>query len=196
MVVPSLVKWRVGYCAALAVLSFAWPAQSTAQTVERHGMRGGAAGGGGVVPAAPASPATLPAAPVPGAAPAALMVPVVPSPGTAAPGAPLPATIPPFVPPAPVPPPTVQPPAQPPPAGRPPLPPAPPAQPVKGLPADAPLLVISGGVYSADRDRRMAIVNGKVVREGADLGSGVVLEQITPVGVVLGFRGAHYRLMY
>jgi general secretion pathway protein B len=67
---------------------------------------------------------------------------------------------------------------------------------VKGLPADAPPLVISGGVYSADRDRRMVIVNGKVVKEGADLGSGLLLEQITPSGVVVGFRGTHYRLMY
>jgi hypothetical protein len=82
------------------------------------------------------------------------------------------------------------------PALRPPVPPSAPAQPVKGLPPDAPQLIISGGVYSENRDRRMLIVNGKVVKEGADLGSGVVLEKITPVGVVLGFRGAQYRVTY
>jgi general secretion pathway protein B len=76
------------------------------------------------------------------------------------------------------------------------LPVAPPAQPVKGLPADAPKLLISGGVYSADPNRRMLIVNGQVVREGADLGSGVVLEQITPNIAVLAFRGAQYRVVY
>jgi general secretion pathway protein B len=95
--------------------------------------------------------------------------------------------------PAPAPPPPPPPPV----AGpRPPLPPPPPAQPVKGLPPDAPTLVISGGVYSAKADQRMAIVNGKVVREGAELGSGVVLQQITPAGVVLAFRGEQYRVRY
>jgi general secretion pathway protein B len=67
---------------------------------------------------------------------------------------------------------------------------------VKGLPADAPQLVVSGGVYSANPSQRMLIVNDKVVKEGADLGSGVVLEEITPGGMVLGFRGSRYRLMY
>jgi general secretion pathway protein B len=85
---------------------------------------------------------------------------------------------------------------QPVPAPRPPVPPSAPAQPVRGLPADAPKLVITGGVYSANNEHRMVIVNGKVVKEGADLGSGVVLEQITPAGVVLGFRGSRYRVTY
>jgi general secretion pathway protein B len=67
---------------------------------------------------------------------------------------------------------------------------------VKGLPADAPQLVISGGVYSANPLQRRLIVNGQVVKEGADLGAGVVLEQITPDGVVLAFRGSHYKLTY
>jgi general secretion pathway protein B len=81
-------------------------------------------------------------------------------------------------------------------APRAPLPPAPPAEPVKGLPADAPKLVISGGVYSANPNQRMLIVNGQIVKEGADLGSGVVLQQITPSVVVLAFRGSQYRVMY
>ena len=84
----------------------------------------------------------------------------------------------------------------PPPLPRAPVPPAPPSQPVKGLPPDAPQLIISGGVYSADPAQRRLIVNGQVVKEGADLGSGVVLQQITEGGVVLAFRGAQYRLMY
>jgi general secretion pathway protein B len=67
---------------------------------------------------------------------------------------------------------------------------------VKGLPAGAPQLVISGGVYSENRDQRRLIVNGQVVKEGADLGSGVVLQQITPDGAVVAFRGAQYTLMY
>jgi general secretion pathway protein B len=67
--------------------------------------------------------------------------------------------------------------------------------PVKGLPGDAPTLVINGGMYSEQRDLRMAIVNGNVVREGANIG-GVVVEQIRPEGVVLAFRGTRYHVMY
>jgi general secretion pathway protein B len=68
--------------------------------------------------------------------------------------------------------------------------------PAAGLPPDAPKLVINGGMYSPSKDLRVAIVNGNVVREGADLGSGVVLEQIKPQGVVLAFRGARYTVVY
>jgi general secretion pathway protein B len=64
------------------------------------------------------------------------------------------------------------------------------------LPAGAPPLVISGGTYSANPAGRAVIVNGQVFREGADLGSGVVLEQIKPDRVVLGFRGSHYPVTY
>jgi hypothetical protein len=42
----------------------------------------------------------------------------------------------------------------------------------------------------------MLIVNGQVWREGADLGSGVVLQQVTPDGAVLGFRGASYSVFF
>ena len=81
-------------------------------------------------------------------------------------------------------------------APRAPAPPAPPTPPVSGLPADAPKLVINGGIYSEDRNARAAIVNGAVVREGADLGSGVVLEEIRPSGVVLAFHGNRYNILY
>jgi general secretion pathway protein B len=78
----------------------------------------------------------------------------------------------------------------------PPAAPAPPPPPVAGLPADAPKLVVSGGVYSADRGQRMLIVNGQVYKEGADLGSGVQLEEIKPNAAVLRFRGARYTTTY
>jgi general secretion pathway protein B len=78
----------------------------------------------------------------------------------------------------------------------PPAAPAPPPPPVAGLPADAPKLVVTGGVYSADRGQRMLIVNGQVYKEGADLGSGVQLEEIRPNAAVLRFRGARYTTTY
>jgi general secretion pathway protein B len=65
-----------------------------------------------------------------------------------------------------------------------------------GLPADAPKLAISGGVYSSNRSQRMLIVNGQVVNEGADLGAGVVLEEIKPKSAVLRFRGARYDVAF
>ena len=77
-----------------------------------------------------------------------------------------------------------------------PAPPAPPTPPVAGLPPDAPKVVINGGIYSEDRNARAAIVNGSVVREGADLGSGLVLEEIRPAGVVLAFHGSRYNILY
>ncbi|HXC40780.1 MAG TPA: general secretion pathway protein GspB [Burkholderiales bacterium] len=64
------------------------------------------------------------------------------------------------------------------------------------MPAGAPQLVITGGVYSANRDQRRLIVNGQVVKEGADLGSGVVLQQIKPDSAVVGFRGSQYTVTY
>jgi hypothetical protein len=49
--------------------------------------------------------------------------------------------------------------------------------------------VISGGTYSADPAKRLLIVNGKVVAEGADLGGGVQLSEIRPESVVLTVQG-------
>jgi general secretion pathway protein B len=69
-------------------------------------------------------------------------------------------------------------------------------QAVRGLPADAPRLVISGSVYSPDANRRMLIVNGQVFREGADLGSGVVLQEVRPDSAVLGFKGGRYNVFF
>lgn len=69
-------------------------------------------------------------------------------------------------------------------------------QPVRGLPADAPRLVVTGAVWSADRNKRMLIVNGQPVREGADVGSGVVVESVHREGAVLGFRGNRYAVWF
>lgn len=88
----------------------------------------------------------------------------------------------------------VQPPP-PPTAARTPPPPAPPTPPVKGLPPDAPKLVVNGGTYSERRDMRLAIVNGNVVREGTTV-DGVMVERIEPEGLVLAFRGSRYHVTY
>ena len=74
--------------------------------------------------------------------------------------------------------------------------PAAPQQAGRGLPPEAPKLVISGGVYSTNPAQRRLIVNGQVVTEGADLGSGVVLEQVGRDTAVLGFRGQRYNVFF
>ena len=68
--------------------------------------------------------------------------------------------------------------------------------PIAGLPADAPKIVINGGTYSGEREMRVVIANGQVAREGQDIGSGVIVEQIRPQGVVLAYRGARYTVVY
>jgi general secretion pathway protein B len=68
--------------------------------------------------------------------------------------------------------------------------------PVRGLPADAPKLVISGSVYSPDPAKRMLIVNGQMVREGADAGQGVVVHEVKPESAVLGFKGNNYTVVF
>ena len=56
--------------------------------------------------------------------------------------------------------------------------------------------MVSGSVWSADPAKRMLIVNGQPVREGADLGSGVVVEHVHREGAVLGFRGNRYNVWF
>ncbi|MFL6694906.1 MAG: general secretion pathway protein GspB [Ramlibacter sp.] len=68
--------------------------------------------------------------------------------------------------------------------------------PVRGLPSDAPKLVISGSVYSPDPAKRILIVNGQMMREGADLGQGVVLQEVRQEGAVLGFKGNNYTVVF
>lgn len=68
--------------------------------------------------------------------------------------------------------------------------------PARGLPADAPKLVISGSVYSPDPAKRLLIVNGQVMREGADLGQGVVLREVKADSAVLGFKGSNYNVVF
>jgi general secretion pathway protein B len=65
-----------------------------------------------------------------------------------------------------------------------------------GLPADAPKLAISGGVYSTSPAQRMLIVNGQVFNEGSEIGPGVIVEEIKARSAVLRFRGTRYTVAY
>ncbi len=58
---------------------------------------------------------------------------------------------------------------------------------------ELPKLAIAGSVYSDDPANRFVIINGEVLREGAQLGPDLVLEQIRPQELVLRFKGQRYR---
>ena len=68
------------------------------------------------------------------------------------------------------------------------------------LPADVqrelPKLAISGGVHSENAAQRLLIVGGDVVKEGAELAPGVVLEQIRSRNAVLRYRGYRYSVAF
>ena len=61
---------------------------------------------------------------------------------------------------------------------------------------DLPKLTITGGVYSTDPARRLLIVNGLVLNEGAEAAPGLLLSQIRPKLAVLTFRGWRYGVAY
>jgi general secretion pathway protein B len=56
-----------------------------------------------------------------------------------------------------------------------------------------PKLAISGSVYTEDPASRFLILNGEVMREGAQLATDLVLEEIRPHELVLRFKGQRYR---
>ncbi|WBY01723.1 general secretion pathway protein GspB [Ramlibacter tataouinensis] len=64
------------------------------------------------------------------------------------------------------------------------------------VPAGAPALAISGGVWSQNPAQRMLIVNGQVFSEGSELAPGVRLQEVKPQRAVLEFRGQRYSVPY
>jgi general secretion pathway protein B len=61
---------------------------------------------------------------------------------------------------------------------------------------ELPKLAISGGVHSENAAQRMLIVGGQVMKEGAELAPGLVLEQIRARTAVLRFRSYRYSIAY
>jgi general secretion pathway protein B len=62
--------------------------------------------------------------------------------------------------------------------------------------AQLPQVNISGGTYSSNRDHRMLIANGKVVREGEEIAPGLQLESMAPGKAVLNHQGTRYSVGY
>jgi general secretion pathway protein B len=67
---------------------------------------------------------------------------------------------------------------------------------LENLPADLkdelPAIKIGVHLYSKDSEARRASINGRLMREGQQVGSGLYLEEITRQGVILSFRGRKF----
>jgi general secretion pathway protein B len=54
---------------------------------------------------------------------------------------------------------------------------------------EIPAIAISLHSYSSNPKERAAMINGRMLREGDEIGPGLRLERIVPEGVVLGYKG-------
>ena len=61
------------------------------------------------------------------------------------------------------------------------------------LQQELPKLAISVHAYSSEPARRMVGINGRVLREGAEVSPGLRLEQIRPEGLVLSYKGYRFQ---
>ncbi len=63
-----------------------------------------------------------------------------------------------------------------------------------GIQARLPAITIQAHVHDADASARMIIVDGRIYHEGETLPGGLVLESITPDGIIAGFEGSRFRM--
>ena len=64
------------------------------------------------------------------------------------------------------------------------------------LQRELPALVIGGSMYSDNAADRMLLVDRRLLHEGDEAGSGVVLEKIMPKEAILRYRGARFRINF
>jgi len=57
-----------------------------------------------------------------------------------------------------------------------------------------PAITIEGHIYDADPQARMVIINGNVRKEKQHISAGLVLQEITPDGVILDYHGHVFRM--
>jgi general secretion pathway protein B len=60
--------------------------------------------------------------------------------------------------------------------------------------AELPNLLVSGHVWSEEPSMRLLSVNDRLLREGGEAAPGVRLQEITPEGAVLVFKGWRFRV--
>jgi general secretion pathway protein B len=61
---------------------------------------------------------------------------------------------------------------------------------------EIPPLTVSGYIYSANKADRTVLINKKLLREGDRVAPDLVLEKLTPTGMVLNYKGYRYRAGY
>lgn len=61
---------------------------------------------------------------------------------------------------------------------------------------EIPALAVGGYIYSGNKADRSVLVNNRLLREGDEAAPGLVLEKMTPSGMVLNYKGYRYRRGY
>jgi general secretion pathway protein B len=60
--------------------------------------------------------------------------------------------------------------------------------------SNLPAFKVSGHAYSPDPGSRVTRINDQILQEGQNLAPGLKVEEITPGGVVLGYKGYRFRI--
>lgn len=66
----------------------------------------------------------------------------------------------------------------------------------EALQRDIPALSVSGYIYAEQPGDRSIIINRKFLREGDQVATDLLLEKLTPGGMILNFRGVRYHAPY
>ena len=61
---------------------------------------------------------------------------------------------------------------------------------------DIPALSVGGYIYSGNKADRSVLINNRLLREGDEAAPGLVLEKMTPSGMVLNYKGYRFRRGY
>lgn len=61
---------------------------------------------------------------------------------------------------------------------------------------EIPSLSVGGYIYSGNKADRSVLINNKLLREGDEVTPGLVLEKMTPSGMVFSYKGYRYRRNY
>lgn len=61
---------------------------------------------------------------------------------------------------------------------------------------EIPPLSIGGYIYTDNKAGRSVLINGRLVRDGAEIAPGLTLERMMPNGMVLNYKGYRYRTSY
>ena len=61
---------------------------------------------------------------------------------------------------------------------------------------EIPSFSVNGYIYSPNQTDRTVLINRKLVREGDQIAPGLMLEKLTPSGMVLNYKGYRYRSSY